>query len=416
MVKQSFFLSLLLSSIAHAQLLTLQESIDKTLHNHPDVKSFILKVEQSKSAYKSEFSAYMPQINLLANYNVMQTYVLPVNGTFHTVDDDGWSAGVNVKQKLWDFSRTSSRVSASKLDQKIATLSLEELKALLAYKVTALYEMMIVQKEAVLVRQQDLQTKQAYYKQALALVQEGLRTSADASRFLSAVYSAKDKLEEANVAYEKAKNSLSLYMGEQISKDVTLDRQSLETQTEVSDAIEKEVLQSNYQLAIFLENIQKNTLLHKASKASRYGSIDAIASYTHQDTLNAYDAKVAGVTVNIPLYSGGRLSAEAQKTKIASQIAKEEYASKELAIKEEVESLLLDIKHYNKTIKAKKAQLQSAQETQKVLDARYKEGLSTYIEVLDATSMVLSAKLGLLEAYYLKSMAIHKIEYLKGNI
>lgn len=416
MLQKPLFLAFVFGCTLHAQLLTLQESINKTLHNHPDVKSFALKVEQSQSAYKSEFSAYMPQINLSANYNALQTYVFPVNGSFHTVDDTGWNAGVSLKQKVWDFSRTSSKVAASKLDKKISKLSLEDLKALLVYKVTSLYEMMIVQKEAVGVRQKDLETKQAYYEQALALVKEGLKTTADASRFLSAVYSAQDALEAAKVSYDKAKNSLSLYMGEKIPDDVTLERESIQTQEELSLNIEEEILKSNYQLSMFLENIQKNILLHKASKASHYGSIDAVASYTHLDTLNAYDSKVLGVSLNIPLYSGGRLSAEAQKAKIASQIAKEQYASKELALKEEIESLLLDIKQYNKTIEARKAQLQSAQETQKVLNGRYKEGLSTYIEVLDATSIVLGAKLSLLEAYYLKSMAIHRIEYLKGKI
>ena len=416
MQRKTLFFTFVFGFALQAQTLTLSQTINKTLHNHPDIKSFALKVEQSQSAYKSESSAYLPQINLLANYNLVQTYVFPVNGSFHTVDDSGWNAGVNLKQKIWDFSKTSSRVGASKLDKKIAQLSLKDIKALLVYKVTSLYELMIVQKEAVGVRQKDLQTKQAYYEQAQALVKEGLKTNADASRFLSSVYNAQDNLAAAQVAYEKAKNTLSLYMGEKIADDVVLERDTIETQAKLSQNIEDEILKSNYQLSIFLDNIQKNVLLHKASKASHYGSIDAVASYTHLDTLNVYDSKVAGVTLNIPLYSGGRLSAEAQKAKIAAQIAKEQYASKELALKEEIESLLLDIKRYNKTIEAKKAQLDSATETQKVLDGRYKEGLSTYIEVLDATSVVLGAKLGLLEAYYLKSMAIHRIEYLQGKI
>jgi len=46
----SVIASLLLSSIALvAQTLTLQESIDKTLLNHPDIKSFQLKIQQSKA-------------------------------------------------------------------------------------------------------------------------------------------------------------------------------------------------------------------------------------------------------------------------------------------------------------------------------------------------------------------------------
>ena len=87
-----------------------------------------------------------------------------------------------------------------------------------------------------------------------------------------------------------------------------------------------------------------------------------------------------------------------------------------LILKEELRSLLIDIKRYSKTIKAKKAQLSSARTTRKVLEARYKEGLTTYIELLDSTTLVLNAKLGLLEAYYSRSLALDRIEYLKGKI
>ncbi|HFB53774.1 MAG TPA: TolC family protein, partial [Sulfurimonas autotrophica] len=111
-----------------------------------------------------------------------------------------------------------------------------------------------------------------------------------------------------------------------------------------------------------------------------------------------------------------RVSAEAQKVEISAQISKEQKRSRELALKEELQNLLLDIKRYNKTISAKKAQLDSAQETKKVLDGRYKEGLATYIEVLDATTQVLNAKLSLLEAYYLRALSIDRIQYLKGKI
>ena len=416
MLKKSLLLAFMFGSTLQAQILTLQESIEKTLHNHPDIKAFVLKIEQSKSLYKSEVSAYKPQIDFSANYNALQTYVLPTNGSFHTVDDTGWNAGINLKQKVWDFSYTSSKVAASKVDKNIAKLSLEDSKAFLVYKVTLLYEMMIVQKEAIEVRKKDLETKQAYYEQAQALVKEGLKTTADASRFLSAVYNAQDNLSSAKVTYEKAKNTLALYMGEPLDTKVTLERKSIKTQYQLHENIEEEILKSNYQLAIFLKNIQKNILLHKAAQSSHYGSLDALASYRHVDTLNTYDTKVLGISFNLPLYSGGKLSAQEQKAKIASQIAKEQYNAKTLALKEEIESLLLDIKRYKRTIEAKKAQLQSAQETKKVLDGRYKEGLATYIEVLDATSIVLGAKLGLLEAYYLKSMALHRIEYLKGKI
>ena len=415
-MKKIFFLHFILFSMLNAEMLTLQESIEKTLNNYPDVQSLKFKMQQSKLSYKSAVSAYLPQINLEAQYNVTQTYVLPVNGIFHTKDDDGWNAGATLKQKVWDFSKTSSKIDASKVDKDISKLSLLDLKALLAYKVKSLYKLMIVQSEAVTVRKKDLEAKQAYYAQAEALVKQGLKTSADASRFLSAVYNAKDNLAIARSSYEKARNSLSLYMGEKIDENVTLESGLLQEKFNLQENVQRTILEASYALKIDTKTIQKNKLLHKSLRAEHYGSIDVLASYNHFDTLNTYDATTAGITLNIPLYSGGRISAEAQKAAISSQISKEQKRSQELAIKEEVSNLLLDIKRYNETIAAKKAQRDSAQETKKVLDGRYKEGLSTYIEVLDATSLVLNAELGLLEAYYSRALSIDRIAYLKGKI
>ena len=415
-MKKIFFSSLLLFSMLNAETLTLKESIDTTLQNYPDVKSLQMKMKQSKLSHRSATADYLPQVNLNGQYNFTETYVLPANGTFHTLDDTGWNVGVNLKQKLWDFGKTTSKIASSKKDEDISKLSLMDFKALLAFKVKSFYKLMVVQREALNVRKKDLEAKKAYYAQAEALVKQGLKTTADASRFLSAVYNAEDNLAIAQASFDKARNSLSLYMDRKIDANVTLENAVLQESFNADANVQKEVLNSNYTLKIENKNIEKNILLHKSAKAEHYGSIDAIASYNHFDTLNTYDATTAGIVVNIPLYSGGRVSAEAQKVEISAQISKEQKRSRELALKEELQNLLLDIKRYNKTISAKKAQLDSAQETKKVLDGRYKEGLATYIEVLDATSQVLNAKLGLLEAYYSRALSIDRIQYLKGKI
>ncbi len=416
MNKSLLLISVLLTNILYAQTLTMQDSIDKALTNHPDIKSFILKVEQSKKGYASASAENLPQINLHAEYNPLQTYALPVNGSFHTIEEDGWNVGINLKQKIWDFAKTSSKIEASKLDEEISKLSLQDAKALMAYKVKSLYTLLLVQKKAVVVRKKDLETKKAYYAQSKALVKQGLKTKADASRFLSAVYLAKDKLAASKADYEKTKTTLSLYIAQEIKDDVVLEDDVIKEAYHFKPNIEKKILENNYQMQIDTQSVEKNRLLHKSAQASHYGSLDAVASYSHLDTLNSYDSTLVGLTLNIPLYSGGKTTAEAQKAQIGIQLAKEKKVSKILALKEEINALFIDIKRYTVMIKAKQAQEKAANETKNILEARYKEGLSTYIEVLDATSLLLDARLGVLEAYHARRMAINRIQYLKGNI
>ncbi len=407
---------ILINGVVYANTLTIKESIEKTFLNHPDIKTFMLKIKQSQKNYKSANADNFPQINLQAGYNITQTYPVTINNHFKTIDDNGWNIGVSLKQKIWDFEKTKYRVRAFKIDEDISKLSLKEAKALLAYKVKSLYLLMVVQKNAIKVRKKDLESKRTLYLQAKALVKQGLKTKADESRFLSALYQAKDNLSIAKTSYIKAKDSLSLYMGEKIANNVKLQINIIKQTGEYDPNIKKEILSNNYQIKISKQNIEKNRLLHKSSKASKYGSIDLTASYNRLGTINDYNSKLIGITLNIPIFSGGKLNAQEQKARIDFELAKEQKASKILELKDETDGLLSDINRYKKTIKAKKAQLFSANETKNVIEGRYKVGLATYVEVLDAVSVILNAKLGVLEAYYAKSMAIARLKYLKGEI
>jgi len=400
--------------IPDAQALTLDSCIQKALQTHPDIKRFILQVKHSKKGVDVAQADYLPQISLNAEYDPTTSYAMPVNGIFQTHEDDGWQVGATLRQKIWDFSKTTSLIKFQETQEEIANLSLQDARALLAYKVKLQYELALVHQKAISVRQKDLKTKEELYKQAKALVKQGMKTFADSTRLLSSVYVAKDNLAIAESNFTKAKTVLSLYIGEPIPDEVKLDNSISAQRGYVTS--EARILQDSLALKILQKNIRKSELLYKATKATHYGSIDAIASYTHQETLNAYDTTMVGIMLNIPLYSGGRLSAQEKQAFIDKQSAKNEYNAKVLTLKEEFESLLIDLKRYEYTIKAKSSQLQSARQTKTVINARYKEGLATYIEVLDATALMLDAQLGLLQANYGRSSIIHRIEYLQGKI
>ena len=397
----------------YAAPLTLQTCIEKSLGTHPDIKRFLLQARRSDRELDAVKADYLPQVSLTGEYDFTRTYVLPAAGTFRTMDSDGWQVGATLSQKIWDFSRTTSRIKAQQIQQDIAGLSLQDAKALLAYKVKLQYELVLVQQKAGLVRKKDFQTKQELYKQAQALQQQGLKTRADTTRFLSAASVAKDNLSLSGANLSKAKVVLSLYIGELISPETVFEEAEIMPTTYLTD--EKTVLQESPVLKSLQQTIKKNELLYKATRATHYGSIDVVASYTYQDTLNSYDSTLVGVMLNIPLYSGGRLTARDEQAMIDRQSARNEYNAKVLALKEEYEGLIIDLKHYGQTIQAKTAQLQAADQTLEVVNGRYREGLATYIEVLDAVSLKLDAELGLLQAGYDRSSTIHRLEYLQGT-
>ena len=413
MKKITLFIAIVIT-VLHAQQLRLDECIDKALNTHPDIKRFALQVESSAIGVNTARADYLPQVSFNAEYDPIKTYTLPSNGVFNTKESAAWQAGVAINQKIWDFSKTTSNINAQRVQEDVSALSLQDAKALLAYKVKIEYELAFVQKEAIKVRQKDLNAKEELYKQAKAFVEQGMKTNADATRFLASVYAAKNNLAISQSSLAKAKSILSLYVGKEIDQDAEF--QDTLSQANWRDKDEKSALQSSPALGGLNKNVNKNELSYKAAKASRYGSLDAIASYSRQDNLNEYDSTMVGVTLSVPLYNGGRTSALVEQAIVNKRSAEAEYDSRALLFKEEFRSLLIDLKRYEQTIKTKELELQASEQTQMILDARYKEGLATYIEVLDASALTLNARLELLQTRFERSGAIHRLEYLQGKI
>ena len=400
----------------HADTLTMHRCIDKALTTHPDIKTFMLRLDQSGAAYKSEKSAYFPQIALHGNYDFQRTYTLPRNGQFDTKDDNGWSAGVGLRQKLWDFEKSSHLVDASKTGREIAGLSLEEARNLLRLSVKSAYLLTLLNHETVAVYASDLKTKEALYAQAKALRRQGLKTRADELRIYAALEEAKDTLFSARSAYAKAKITLETLIGEPISPQTDFESALLKRERfDTAGFTETALLRHNPTLKRLSREARQNRQRYLAATDQRYGSIDLVADFSHVDTLSAYDSKQAGVQYTAPIFAGGKLSAEAQKLKIASQISKEQQASRTRALLQELRALKEDLKSLRYTIKAKKAQIAAAQESRKLLSARYKVGLTTYIEILDTDALYLKSRLALLQTYYRLAGTIYRLQYLTGN-
>jgi outer membrane protein TolC len=339
---------------------------------------------------------------------------MPQNGTLHTIDNDGWSAGISLRQKVYDFSKTTHRIESAKIRHDIAKLSYKQAAALLTYRVKAAYLAVIVQKKAIEARQKDLEAKKAMLEQADALVAHGLKTKADASRFLSAMKAAEDALAQAKADNEKARVRLAMLIGSEISPRTTLEETVLQNRPRVNES-EESVLHNNLTLKIARCNEKAAHESARSAEAEHFGSIDLIADAAHFDTLSSYDSTTLGVRYALPIYTGGRIRAEAQQAKIAEKIAKNAKESARRALMEEVRGVLADIHAARARIEARTAQIETAEETRALIEGRYREGLATYVEVLDAEATLLDARLGLLSALYTRNERIYKLEQLNAQ-
>ncbi|NPA29652.1 MAG: TolC family protein [Epsilonproteobacteria bacterium] len=398
-----------------AQTLTLENCLQKALETHPDIKSRLLEREIQHTRLKSQKSARLPQISAYGEYDPQRTYVMPQNGTFHTLDKEGWSVGVSLRQQIFDFSKTTHRIEAAKTAEEIARLDYEEARALMRYNVRNAYALVAVQAQALEARKKDLEAKRSMLEQARALVANGLKTRADESRFVAALRQAEDALALAQSAYEKARIALASLIGETIPSDAWIDASVLSNKEVAPKLDDSAVTANNLRLRIAKERVRSAEAGYKSARAEHFGSFDLIADASHFDNLNDYDTTLVGVRYAVPLYSGGRISAQAAEARLSRLKAAQNYEASRRAVMKDYLSVLADLKESDKRIAAREAQLTASVQTAELVEGRYKEGLATYMEVLDAQALKLDAELGLLSARYNKYERINRLEYLNGK-
>ncbi len=407
-------LLVLLFLVPYSFALSLDEALEASLKNHPDIALARLQVDALQRDELASGSLLLPQVGLRVSYDPVMTYALPVDGAFKTKEEKSFVTTLSLDQKIYDFGASLDQKRAAGVAKEMSSLSLEDAKNTLTYRTKVLYKQIVITKELLNIKQKDLDLKQIYYDEALKKEQEGLRTKADTSRLYVALMDAKEALATTAGTLDHLIYKLGLFMGRDLVKDTHFDSGVIYDQEELKRSSVDELLLST-KMQLEQKNIEKSDLLYSSNRSSHFGSLDFHASYSHLDTLNSYDATVVGVGYSLPIYTGGKIDAYTQKAKIEAKMAREQKESRLLELQEALDGLFVDLHRLSFSIETKKSSIDASRDALSVMEGRYRAGLSSYVELLDASNTLLASQVGLLEAYYEKSIRVDEIKLLEAK-
>jgi outer membrane protein TolC len=109
------------------------------------------------------------------------------------------------------------------------------------------------------------------------------------------------------------------------------------------------------------------------------------------------------------------MSAKTEQLLMRKESLQASYKAKELALKEQIQNTLLDLQKYRAIVQSKQATIKASMGAKNIIEARYKEGLATYIEVLDANTQHLNAKIGLEVNKFSIAEALYRLDYIQGK-
>lgn len=391
-------LSAALAPVAHSE--SLIEMYELALANDPSLKTQQAVFEASRDIVNIERSATLPQIDGGASYDTSHA-----DKTFNqdnTSDTLGFS--ISLRQSIVNF-QNRYLIERGQIDEQIAATELAAAEQSLLLRTASAYFDVLNAFDQL----RSAQTEQNLLANRLEQVQE---------RFDVGLIPVNDVL-EAQANYDTA-------VAETLAADASLgvQRENLAsitgryTQTIVPlntdftapapapnnrEAWIEQALKGNLDLKAKALAIDAANFSHKATRNNDSPTLNGTASFSHDQDLQAdedSDASRFGLQLSIPLYAGGRYSA--QKRQSAQQIiqAQEQLRLAQRDTTREARSLFLSLKSSQALLKARQQVIASSQSALDASQAGYDAGIRDIIDVNNAQKNAFQAQRNYSTALY----------------
>lgn len=301
--------------------LTLRQAQEIALTQRPEIISSLQTVEANKQEVDQALSAYFPQVGGSAArvYAGNNMRAAAIGGITNPLIIRRASVGLIVNQMITDFGRTSHTVSAADAKVHAQIAKSFSMRDQVVFEVTRAYYNTLLAQQVLKVAKETLDVRRTLLEKVQLLAEAKLKALFDVDIAKQSVDEAKLLLLKARNDLDDAQAELSQALGYEglICFDLTHYLKIEPLKADVCALLEIAKNQ-NPDLASLRAQFFEKKSQYEAAQAENYPTINAIgyagkSPIRNKSELNSSYA-VAGVTLDIPIYTGGRITA-AEKQK-----------------------------------------------------------------------------------------------------
>lgn len=399
--------------------LNLETAVEKALSDNPQTKISDSGVRIAESKIKEAKTGKQPfvqfsQSAIRSNNPVFVFGSLLEQGRFgmanFAVDSLNNPKGlfnfrtlVSAQKPVFDQRQTSSRTRQAEIGKSQMELKGESVRQQLRFDVISTFYGAVLRKEMLQVSRVAVRSAEANRKKTKDMVDVGMTTDAD---FLAAeveLANAEQQKLEADSDLTTTLAALNLMLGDKpdLERELVGDLQEkyfpIGDQDElIRDAFENRPDNKRAELAI-----QNSREQNKAIKDQRLPRVDAFGNvgYSSPYLANGSTDYTLGISLTYTLFDAGRKARieQAKEAETTAELEKENLGNQ---IRLEVIRALQNFKTARAKIHVSIKSIVQADEALRIIQDRFKNGLTTFNEVLRAETALVRAKQGLLTSRY----------------
>ncbi len=399
------FLFFLFSTV-HIPALTLKDALQEALTKNPEILARGFEVSASKSSYRAEQGALLPQVNLMAQASRFSDpqAVVPIKGpgNFPAFSRDIYLFNINLELPLYEGGRIRKRIKLTELETAIQE-SLKNQTALdLLANVKDTFYLGLYLKELVSAREKTLSALKREEKEAELRLKVGRIPPLDLMRIKTQVRAEEAALAAAREGLRRAKDALAVLLGRPPESEFPLEGelQAAKRPEEVNPDL---ALSCRPDILAQREAVKKAEELAELAFREHFPGVDLYSSYGRRAGSGLNDSEEiweAGVRLRINIFSGGTISARVAEARSRALAERERLRLLELSARREIADALSLITQAQKEVAHFEAARATAKEAFRVESLKYRTGAGTVTDMLLAQAAWAQAEADYLGARY----------------
>ncbi|HEY2484521.1 MAG TPA: TolC family protein [Candidatus Binataceae bacterium] len=426
--------------IAPNSALTLQQATDIALKLHPRRKESQSEVGVARARVGEANVNLLPQAyglgeylrsttNGIGNTTFFNEQLFPrITGQNHDLPNgdfsqsfsshNSWATGVSVQQFLLDFGKMRGLVDEQRADRDAAEARLKLTDLDLIYEVAERFYGLLAAEQIVKVYDEAIVQRRAHLHQAQVMVQADLRpgidvsvTQADLSRAEMNQVQARNGADVTKVALDAAMGLAGEAPPYRAVGDLTY-----QPVTATLDNLQATAQRLRPDLKALFDEARAAGAEIQQAKSDYFPTANAQAGYIAMSTgLPAANNYYAGLVVTWPLFNGFRTEQQVAEAKEHERAAEYSIADLRQRVIEEVHTTFLNWQASIAVIKKAEQTLNASREELHLADERYKQGLSSVVELDDAQRRFTEDSAAYVTALYDYSAARAAVERATGE-
>lgn len=385
----------------------LQKVVKGVIETHPTILKAREAINTAEAGIGLANAGYYPDIDLGAGYTrigPVPSITIPNMGSFNMAPADNYNATVNVRQTVYDFSKTNTNIQTAESGKAITEKNVDLVKQKLSELTIVNYYTLAYLQEAIHIRNIQLEILNQHLDFVNRKKETGSATDYEILSTKVRISVAKNQKLDIETALNNQLAILNSLLGLPEGTRIKVrNRPATHIDDIQYDSLKKYALTHRDEL-ILVDLRRKQAELHLQSiKIENNPVISAFVSAGIKDgyfpDLSKPKANyVAGLGIKIPIYTASRHQYNLQIASSDINSIKQDLEQNRREVSLEVYRNLNNLQASQRKIDESELQLEQAAEARNLADLSFKAGSLTNLDLLDSESLEAESKLNLMRA------------------